>query len=210
MTDNVEVQRTMQEQADSKKKYTRFDISQRLEHFIFLLSFTVLGITGLVQKYSESTFSQQIIRSLGGIENTRLIHHWAAVVMMVVSIFHILNLLYRIYVLRVPWSMMPVIEDIKHLYVAGAFGTYTNLENAFKLGIFPELPNADVHPIGNGSLSGAYATLMSIGKRREAKDIAERTVYIDLLVDVEFMEEYSRALYLPGAKEYFPKFSKTR
>ncbi len=102
------------------------------------------------------------------------------------------------------------IEDIKHLYVAGAFGTYTNLENAFKLGIFPELPNADVHPIGNGSLSGAYATLMSIGKRREAKDIAERTVYIDLLVDVEFMEEYSRALYLPGAKEYFPKFSKTR
>lgn len=115
MTDNVEVQRTMQEQADSKKKYTRFDISQRLEHFIFLLSFTVLGITGLVQKYSESTFSQQIIRSLGGIENTRLIHHWAAVVMMAVSIFHILNLLYRIYVLRVPWSMMPVIEDIKHL-----------------------------------------------------------------------------------------------
>jgi uncharacterized 2Fe-2S/4Fe-4S cluster protein (DUF4445 family) len=102
------------------------------------------------------------------------------------------------------------IEDIKHLYVAGAFGTYTNLENAFKLGIFPELPNADVHPIGNGSLSGAYATLMSIGKRREAKDIAERTVYIDLLVDVEFMEEYSRALYLPGAKEYFPTFSKTR
>jgi uncharacterized 2Fe-2S/4Fe-4S cluster protein (DUF4445 family) len=100
------------------------------------------------------------------------------------------------------------IEDIKHLYVAGAFGTYTNLENAFKLGIFPELPNADVYSIGNGSLSGAYATLMSNEKRREAMDIAERTVYIDLLVDVEFMEEYSRALYLPGAKEYFPTFSK--
>jgi formate dehydrogenase gamma subunit len=115
MTDNSADQLAMLEQVDTVKKYTRFDISQRVEHFIFLLSFTVLGITGLVQKYSDSTISQQIIRSFGGIENTRQIHHWAAVVMMIVSIFHILNLLYRIYVLRVPWSMMPVIEDIKHL-----------------------------------------------------------------------------------------------
>jgi uncharacterized 2Fe-2S/4Fe-4S cluster protein (DUF4445 family) len=42
----------------------------------------------------------------------------------------------------------------------------------------------------------------------EARDIAERTVYIDLLVDVEFIDEYSRALYLPGAKEYFPTYSR--
>ncbi len=115
MTEKIEIQPAMQDQANSKKKYTRFDISQRIEHIIFLLSFTVLGITGLVQRYSSSPISQQIIRSFGGIESTRLIHHWAAVVMMIVSIFHILNLLYRIYVLRVPWSMMPVIEDAKHL-----------------------------------------------------------------------------------------------
>jgi len=100
------------------------------------------------------------------------------------------------------------IDDIRHLYVAGAFGTYTDMDNATRLGIFPEFPNAEIHPIGNGSLSGAYATLMSMTKRREAREIAERTVYVDLLVDVEFMEEYSRALYLPGAKEYFPSFSK--
>jgi formate dehydrogenase gamma subunit len=115
MTDKKEIQPTMQEQSNIKQKYTRFDISQRIEHFIFLLSFTVLGITGLVQRYSDSPLSQQVIRSLGGIENTRQVHHWAAVVMMVVSIFHVLNLLYRIFVLRVPWSMMPIIEDAKHL-----------------------------------------------------------------------------------------------
>ncbi len=101
------------------------------------------------------------------------------------------------------------IEDVRHLYVAGAFGTYTDLDNATRLGIFPEFPNCTVHPIGNGSLSGAYATLMSMEKRREAKEIAEKMVYVDLLVDVEFMEEYSRALYIPGAKEYFPSFSKS-
>jgi uncharacterized 2Fe-2S/4Fe-4S cluster protein (DUF4445 family) len=100
------------------------------------------------------------------------------------------------------------INDIKHLYLAGAFGTYTDLDNAVRLGIFPEFPDCKIHPIGNGSLSGAYATLMSMEERREAREIADKMVYVDLLVDVEFIEEYSRALYIPGAKEYFPSFSK--
>lgn len=96
------------------------------------------------------------------------------------------------------------IEDVKHIYLAGAFGTYTNLDNATKLGIFPEFPKGTVHPLGNGSLAGAYMTLMSMDKRKEAKEIAEKMVYVDLLVDVEFIDEYSKALYVPGAKDYFP------
>ena len=96
------------------------------------------------------------------------------------------------------------IQDVRHLYLAGAFGTYTDLDNAMKLGIFPEFPNVEIHPIGNGSLAGAYSTLMSMEKRKEANEIAEKMVYVDLLVDSEFIEEYSKALYIPGAKEYFP------
>ena len=99
------------------------------------------------------------------------------------------------------------IYDVNNLYLAGAFGTYTDLRNAMKLGIFPEFPNAEIHPIGNGSLSGAYYTLMSMEKRDQAREIAEKTVYIDLIVDVEFMEEYSKALYIPGDKEYFPSYT---
>lgn len=96
------------------------------------------------------------------------------------------------------------IYDIRNLYLAGAFGMYTDLGNAVNLGIFPEFPNAEIHSIGNGSLSGAYSTLLSMEKRDEAREIAEKTVFIDLIVDVEFMEEYSKALYIPGHKEYFP------
>ncbi len=96
------------------------------------------------------------------------------------------------------------IFDVKNIYLAGAFGTFTNLKNATRLGIFPEFPNAEVHPIGNGSLSGAYATLISTEKRKEALEVAKKMVYIDLLVDIEFIDEYSKALYIPGDKEYFP------
>ncbi len=57
-----------------------------------------------------------MIEALGGIDTTRWIHHAAAVVLLIVSIFHILSVLYRVMVLRVRWTMMPVIDDFKHLY----------------------------------------------------------------------------------------------
>lgn len=100
------------------------------------------------------------------------------------------------------------IYDVKHFYLAGAFGTYTDLKNAVMLGIFPEFPNAEIHPIGNGSLSGAYLALLSVEKREEARKVAEKMVYVDLLVDIEFMEEYSNALYIPGNKKFFPSWTK--
>ena len=99
------------------------------------------------------------------------------------------------------------IEDAKNIYLAGAFGTFTDLGSATMMGIFPEFPNGKYHPLGNGSLSGAYATLLSIEKRKEAAEVAKKMVYIDLLVDLEFINEYSKALYIPGDKAYFPTLS---
>jgi cytochrome b subunit of formate dehydrogenase len=95
--------------------YTRFDISQRVQHVVFLTSFTILGLTGLAQKFALSPISQWFIASLGGIETTRVIHRTSSVVMMIVSIYHMLDLFYRMYVLRVKWTMVPWIDDIQHV-----------------------------------------------------------------------------------------------
>jgi uncharacterized 2Fe-2S/4Fe-4S cluster protein (DUF4445 family) len=96
------------------------------------------------------------------------------------------------------------ISDIRHVYLAGAFGAYTDMGNAVRFGILPAFPQAAFHPIGNGSLSGAYATLVSCNYRIIAETVAKKMVYIDLLVDTDFIEEYSAALYIPGKKELFP------
>lgn len=70
--------------------------------------------------------------------------------------------------------------------------------------------HATFHPIGNGSRSGAYASLVSRECRAVAEMVACRMVYIDLLVDIDFIEEYSAALYIPGKEELFPThFKKT-
>jgi len=99
------------------------------------------------------------------------------------------------------------IYDVKNFYLAGAFGAYTDLRSATKLGIFPEFPNAKIRPIGNGSVSGAYTTLLSMKKQEEANSIAQNTLYIDLLADVMFAETYSESIYIPGPKELFPSYN---
>ena len=98
------------------------------------------------------------------------------------------------------------IYEIKNLYLAGAFGAYADLKNATKFGIFPEFPNAKIHPLGNGSLAGAYTTLLSVEKRKKTKEIAEKMFYVDLLVDTMFSDAYSESLYVPGRKEFFPNY----
>ncbi len=96
------------------------------------------------------------------------------------------------------------VTDIRHIFLAGAFGAFVDIHNTVTFGIIPYFPNAEVHPVGNTSLKGAYAALVSKTKRREAEKIAGTMVYIDLLVDVDFIEEYTAALYIPGKEEYFP------
>lgn len=96
------------------------------------------------------------------------------------------------------------IADIRHVYLAGGFGEYADREKLVTFGIIPAFPHAKFHAIGNGSLAGACAALLSEKKREELVNVARMMVYIDLLVDADFIEEYTAALYIPGKKEYFP------
>ncbi len=96
------------------------------------------------------------------------------------------------------------VADVRHVFLAGAFGAYADMQNVVAFGIIPRFLNAAFHPIGNGSLSGACAALRSLTRRHEAESVARKMVYIDLLTDSDFIEEYSAAIYIPGKKEYFP------
>ena len=103
---------------EPKKVYLRFSISERVEHWIFIISFIILGITGLVQRYSDYQISKWVVGSVGGIENLRLIHHAAAIVTRLIVIYHIGAIGYRIYVNRARLTMLPVISDITNVYYA--------------------------------------------------------------------------------------------
>ncbi|MDP2975534.1 MAG: c-type cytochrome domain-containing protein [Anaerolineales bacterium] len=95
------------------RTYVRFSLARRIEHLTMLLSFSTLGVTGLVQKYAASGLSIGIVNLVGGIENLRTIHHLAAIVMMFGTMYHILLAGYHVFVKRSRLSMLPALQDIK-------------------------------------------------------------------------------------------------
>lgn len=114
---NEPIQQTA-DQTSTKQWFDRFDISERFEHWVFITSFLILGATGLVQRYSANPISEFVVSLAGGIENLRLIHHLAATVMMLIVIYHVGALGYRVYVNRARLTMLPVINDLTNGYHA--------------------------------------------------------------------------------------------
>jgi len=95
------------------RRYLRWSLASRIEHWVFITSFSLLGLTGLAQKYATSQISIALIAALGGIESTRIIHRIAATIMMFVTVYHLGAIGYRIFVLRTPLSMLPGVQDVQ-------------------------------------------------------------------------------------------------
>jgi uncharacterized 2Fe-2S/4Fe-4S cluster protein (DUF4445 family) len=95
------------------------------------------------------------------------------------------------------------VGNICHVYLAGAFGAFSDMKNIVLFGIIPDFKKAQFQGIGNGSLAGAMACLLSQKMRIKSYDTSRQMVYIDLLTDADFIEEYSAALHIPGKMEYF-------
>ena len=94
-------------------RYLRFSLWERIEHWLLTLSFTVLAITGLVQKYSSGQFAQWTIESMGGIESVRIIHRVAAIVMMLEVVYHVVVIGHRVFVRRDRVTILPGRQDVR-------------------------------------------------------------------------------------------------
>jgi formate dehydrogenase gamma subunit len=97
--------------SNQQKQYLRFPLYRRIEHWVMVTSFIILGFTGLIQKFNEATFSRYAFEVLGGIEPTRIIHRVAAVALVLVTIAHLGDFIYNWYVKRTRLSMLPEKQD---------------------------------------------------------------------------------------------------
>jgi cytochrome b subunit of formate dehydrogenase len=78
-----------------------------------MISFATLGMTGLVQKFSEVPLSIWFITLLGGIEMVRIIHRIASIGLMLGTIYHLGTAGYKYYVKRSRITMLPSFNDVK-------------------------------------------------------------------------------------------------
>ena len=89
------------------------------------------------------------------------------------------------------------ISMIEQVFVAGGIGSGINMKNAVRIGMFPDIPLECYHYIGNSSLCGAYAMLLSTKAERKVYELAQNMTYLELSTEPGYMDEFVACCFLP-------------
>ena len=87
-------------------------------------------------------------------------------------------------------------QDVHDWIIAGAFGTYINLESAIRIGLFPPAPLERFRQVGNAAGMGARQALLSRSSFHIAEQVARKVNYIELTTYEGFQERFLKAMYL--------------
>jgi formate dehydrogenase gamma subunit len=96
-----------------ERSFLRFTLSQRWEHTLLFLSFTVLLLTGLPQRYRSAEWSQQILSTPEKVEVIQQIHHIAAVLLILEVVYHLGKATVQLVRRRLPADMLITWQDVK-------------------------------------------------------------------------------------------------
>ena len=91
----------------------RFNTRQRVEHIILMVVFTLLAITGLIQRYYTVGICQWIILHLGGIAQTRTIHRSLGIFFTALVVYAVIFALINVFGRHKRASIVPTIQDYK-------------------------------------------------------------------------------------------------
>jgi len=96
-------------------------------------------------------------------------------------------------------------DDVRHFYVAGAFGESIDPAMAVRIGMIPDLPMETFHRMGNTAAAGAAMLLVDRDLLKDMEKACGRITYVELNVNAEFMDEFRSALFLPHtSRRLFP------
>ncbi len=93
--------------------FQRFLLAQRWEHVILLLSFGILLLTGLPQKYRTASWSQYILSTPDRVKAIQTIHHIAAVFLILLVLYHIGNGIVLLARRKLSGDIFPNLQDGK-------------------------------------------------------------------------------------------------
>ena len=88
-------------------------------------------------------------------------------------------------------------DCIDTVYVAGGIGSGINMKNAVNIGMFPDVDLNKFHYIGNSSLTGAYAMVLSDEAAAKTAEVAANMTYLELSTYPGYMDSFVAACFLP-------------
>ena len=86
---------------------------------------------------------------------------------------------------------------IDRVYVAGGIGSGINMKNSVNIGMLPDVELEKFRYIGNSSLSGAYAMVMSDAAVEKCQQLATNMTYLELSTYPGYMDNFVAACFLP-------------
>ncbi len=89
------------------------------------------------------------------------------------------------------------LDDISKFYLAGAFGTYVDLESAITIGLYPDIPRDRYIPLGNSSLEGAKRVLLDTESTVRMKYFTDNMTYVQFGEVAMFVENMIAAQFIP-------------
>ena len=89
------------------------------------------------------------------------------------------------------------IDDISKIQIAGGIGSGISIENAISIGMLPKQPVEKYEYIGNSSLTGACAMLLSDEATEKVFDLGRNMTYLELSTHPGYMDEFVAACFLP-------------
>ncbi len=85
-------------------------------------------------------------------------------------------------------------KDVDDVFVAGGFGNYMDITDAFTIGLLPPELRGKVVPIGNSSAAGAALCLLNHTLFDRCRRFAKKVRYYELSSDKEFTDLYIDAM----------------
>ena len=80
------------------------------------------------------------------------------------------------------------LNEIKNVYLAGAFGNYIDINNAVRISILPDVSTDRIHPIGNSAGAGACLMLKEPSLWETAGRLIKKAEHIELASHKNFQE----------------------
>ena len=89
------------------------------------------------------------------------------------------------------------VDDIDNIIIAGGIGSGINIAKAIEIGMLPKQPLEKYSYIGNSSLTGACAMLLSDEAEAKVGEIASNMTYLELSTHPGYMDEFVAACFIP-------------
>ena len=97
------------------------------------------------------------------------------------------------------------VEMIDHVYVAGGIGSGINMKNAVNIGMLPDVDLSKYSYIGNSSLTGAYAMVLSNEADAKCAEVGANMTYLELSTYPGYMDSFVAACFIPHTdRNLFP------